>query len=107
MLNPDTCEMIKGRLDRISGLCSECGVELLAIFGSAVCGDFNDASDVDVYVRFRNMDPAEYSDCYFNLIERLEAVFQKRADLVDAAALENPYIEKQIFSTMEIIYEAA
>lgn len=81
-------------LDRkaIAALCREYGVRRLVLFGSAVTGAFDAAtSDVDFLVEFADSVPDRF-DAYFGLKEGLETLLGRPVDLVDPAALKNPYL---------------
>ena len=80
-------------------------VTQLALFGSALRDDFNDDSDVDVLVTFA-------PDTHWNLLDlatmqqELEQMFNRPVDLVEEAALRNPFRRREILSTKQILYAA-
>ena len=80
-------------------------VTQLALFGSALRDDFNDASDVDVLVTFE-------PDTHWNLLDlatmqqELEETFNRAVDLVEEAALRNPFRRREILSTKHTLYAA-
>ncbi len=52
------------------------------------------------------MPPAEHARAYFALHHGLEQVFSAPVDLVELAAVRNPFIKREIESTREEIYAA-
>jgi predicted nucleotidyltransferase len=49
-------------------------------FGSINTDRFNNNSDIDLLVEFGSIDIEEYADNYFDLIEDLEDLLQRRVD---------------------------
>ncbi len=91
----------------LSELCSEHRVRTLAVFGSVVTGEFQAArSDVDIAVDFLPMSARDHARAYFALLHGLEQLFGRKVDLVELAAVRNPYIRYQIESTAEPLYAA-
>ena len=83
-------------------------VRRLAVFGSAATDEFDAArSDIDVLVEFDELPPGERADAYFSLLEDLESLFGRRVDLVERAALRNPFVRESIEATQVVIYDAA
>lgn len=77
----------------------------LAIFGSAARADFRDDSDVDVLVSFEP--DAQWS--LFDLAtmqQELAEVFERPVDLVEEAALRNPFRRRAILRTKQTLYAA-
>ncbi len=94
-------------LDReaIAELCRRHGVTRLAVFGSAVTGDFDpERSDVDFLVEFTVSENA--FTAYFDLKGDLEALLSRPVDLVMPGALENPYFAASVRATAEDLYAA-
>jgi len=99
---------IKKELGALGRLCPKFRVRRLALFGSATTEAFDpSSSDMDFAVEFEPLSPAEHADAYFGLIEELERVFHTRVDLVETAAVRNPYFLKAINATQELLYESA
>ncbi|HQT95482.1 MAG TPA: nucleotidyltransferase domain-containing protein [Thermoanaerobaculaceae bacterium] len=83
-------------------------VRRLAVFGSALTDQFDVArSDIDVVVEFDELAPGERADAYFSLLEDLESIFGRRVDLVERAALRNPFVRESVEATQVVIYDAA
>jgi len=96
--------IITANIDRVKSLCEQYKVSSLYAFGS-VCSDrFNEASDIDLLISFKDIDPAEYTDNYFDLAEKLEDLFHKPVDLVTDKSLSNPYFIKSVNKSKVHIY---
>jgi predicted nucleotidyltransferase len=72
-------------------LCIEHNVKSLFAFGSVTGSTFTEDSDIDLVVSFMPMSHEDYADNYFELIEKLEELFQRPVDLVTEKSLKNPY----------------
>jgi len=95
-------------LDAIAAFCRRWGIAEFAIFGSALRDDFDDASDIDVLVQFR--EGAHYS--LFDLArmgDELEGIFGRAVDLLDRRAVEaspNHIRRDSILHSAEVVYAA-
>ncbi|OYV66786.1 MAG: hypothetical protein B7Z74_10565, partial [Deltaproteobacteria bacterium 21-66-5] len=58
-------------------------------------------------VEFDELAPGERADAYFSLLEDLESIFGRRVDLVERAALRNPFVRESVEATQVVIYDAA
>lgn len=96
--------IIEQNIDEIKTLCIKHHVERLFAFGSVITDQFKNDSDVDLIVDFKNVDPYDYADNYFNLKSSFEIVFQREVDLLEAKAINNPYLLKSIDSSKLLIY---
>lgn len=77
----------------------------MAFFGSVVREDFHSKSDIDVLVTFAP--DARYSSFDLAYIrEELETILEQDVDLVEKAALRNPFRRHHILKNAEIIYAA-
>lgn len=77
----------------------------LALFGSVVADDFGPDSDIDVLVVFEP--DAGWS--LFDLLDmrdELQAILGREIDLVEKAALRNPFRRYEILRTRKVIYAA-
>ena len=89
--------------ERIASFCQRWRVTELAIFGSALRDDFNELSDIDVLVTFD--DSAEITLLDFAQMQiELEQVFNRPVDVIEKAALRNPYRRKGILETSLVVY---
>ena len=87
----------------IIALCQKWGVIELAIFGSALRDDFGALSDIDVLVSFADTAEITLLDLAQMQIE-LERLFERPVDLVEKAALRNPYRRREILATAQVMY---
>jgi uncharacterized protein len=90
-------------------LCARYNVRRLALFGSAARGDdFRpESSDLDFLVEFASPEAGRYADRYFGLLADLERLFDRPVDLLDVAAIRNPYLERAVTVSQELLYAAA
>ncbi len=92
-------------LDQLADLCRRWRVTELSFFGSVMREDFRPDSDVDVLVTF---DPgADWN--LFDLVtvqEELAALLGRPVDLVEEAALRNPYRRSAIQRSKHVLYAA-
>lgn len=83
--------LIEQRREQIEALCRKYGVKKLELFGSAASGEFDPASsDIDFLVEFRSYGPG-IADQWFGLGEGLEALLERKVDLVSSRRATNPY----------------
>ena len=87
----------------IIAFCQKWGVIELAIFGSALRDDFGALSDIDVLVSFADTAEITLLDLAQMQIE-LERLFERPVDLVEKAALRNPYRRREILATAQVMY---
>lgn len=89
--------------DKAIAFCQRCKVTEFAIFGSALRHDFNALSDIDVLVSFDDLTEITLFDLAQIQIE-LEDLFNRPVDLIEKAALHNPYRQEEILKTAQVIY---
>ena len=77
-------------------------MQRLDLIGSAARDDFASNSDIDVLVNFGG-DERLFSR-YFDLKERLEAIFERPVDVIEERAVKNPYFKKAIEKDRITIY---
>jgi len=90
---------------KIVDFCRRWKITEFALFGSILRADFRPDSDVDVLVTFAS--EARWS--LFDLVEmqdELRGLFGREVDLVEAAALRNPYRRRAIQREKEVIFAA-
>ncbi|SRR6266702_8139109 len=98
---------IQRNLEQISLLCREHKVKRLAAFGSAVRADFDPAeSDFDFLVEFEPIPVAERMRHLVALRAALALLFSRPVDLVEAGAIRNPYILRNISEQQQLLYAA-
>ncbi len=91
----------------IPALCRRFHVRRLDLFGSAVNGRFDPLhSDLDFLVAFEELSGSAYADAYFGLRDALTELFGREVDLLTEAALENPYLRRQIDAQRRRLFPA-
>lgn len=97
--------LIEKNLKQIKKICKKYDVEKLHAFGSITTSDFNDKSDVDLLIKFKDIPFERYADNYFRLHDLFEEIFDRKVDLLTENSLSNPYFIKKLMQTKTIIYE--
>jgi predicted nucleotidyltransferase len=90
----------------LQSLCEKYDIKTMYAFGSATTTDFNEASDIDLLISFKDIPFDQYTDNYFNLHEELERLFKRKVDLLTERALSNPYFIRSIENTKQLLYAA-
>ncbi len=98
-------KLLTNNLEQIRNYCQEFDVERLHAFGSITTDSFNNKSDVDLLVKFKNIPFEKYADNYFKLHELFEIIFKRKVDLVTENSLSNPYFIKKVNQTKALLYE--
>ena len=96
--------IITKNMETIKALCKSHNVERLFVFGSACTDKFNDASDVDFLVSFKNIDLAKYGDNFFDMSFKLEDLFERNVDLITERCLKNPYFIEEVNKSKVLVY---
>ena len=98
--------LVANESDALAALCRRYGVVRLDLFGSAATGAFDHSrSDLDFVAEFADLAPtAEYADRFLDLADALEALFQRRVDVVSAAAIRGSRLADTIAATRQIVY---
>lgn len=94
----------KPQIELIQELCRASKVKSLFAFGSVTRDDFNDLSDIDLLVDFDEKDPFKYTDLYFSLKSKLEAILKRQVDLLEERAIRNHLFRKELDDTKVKIY---
>jgi len=98
---------VSDKIDRLSALCAKHGVRSLVLFGSGATEDFDPAtSDLDFVVDFQPGPRRGLDDPFFHLKDELEDLFGQSVDLIEQAAIANPYLRDSIKDTGETLYAA-
>jgi len=99
--------IIEQHREELASLCRRFHVRRLEVFGSAATSRFDPkTSDVDFLVTFGEVRAGEYADNYFDLLEALEALFERPVDVVVASTIRNPYFLQGIQPTRTLVYAA-
>jgi predicted nucleotidyltransferase len=97
---------IKKHLDKLISLCNKYNVDKLYVFGSALTSSFDkENSDIDLLVNLSIVDSIERGEALIGLWNDLEAVFNRKVDLVTEDSIRNPYLKSNIDHTKKLIYE--
>lgn len=59
-------KIIDNHIEDLKKLCTMYNVEKMYLFGSALNSNFNKKSDLDILVKFKEIELAEYFDNYIN-----------------------------------------
>jgi predicted nucleotidyltransferase len=91
--------------DGIPAFCSRWKVRQLSFIGSVLRPDFGPQSDVDVVIAF---DPAATWDMFdiVRMKDELESLFSRPVDIIEEAAVRNPYMLDSIRRTKQVVYAA-
>jgi predicted nucleotidyltransferase len=90
--------------DQINELCASHKVKSLYAFGSVLTSDFDNNSDIDLIVDFKDVDVNDYADNYFDLKFSLQDIFKRPIDLLEEQAIKNPYFKQVVNQTKELVY---
>ena len=96
--------VVDKHLEDIRLLCKIYKVERMYLFGSATNSNFSRNSEIDLLVKFKQMDLADYFDNYVGFKNRLEKIFGRNIDLVEEQSLRNPILINAINNSKELIY---
>lgn len=101
----DLIETHRQELDR---LCQLHHVQRLELFGSATSRlEFDHgSSDLDFIVEFAPLEPGRRFDTYFDLLESLEQLFDRKVDLVVERAIRNRFFRESVNRTRKLLYAA-
>ncbi len=106
-MHPAIQQILQKRSGLVASLCSELSVERLGLFGSACGGTFDpNESDLDFLVDFKNADGPGIADRYFSLVEGLESIFGREADVITRRSIRNPVFRRVTEETEMLLYEA-
>jgi len=98
---------LQSHREDLAALCRKYRVLRLDVFGSATADNFDEeSSDVDLLVEFEEMPPADRADAYLGLLTAVEALLERRIDLVEMGAVRNPYLRQGIEESRELVYAA-
>ena len=92
-------------LNQIAAFCQKWQITELAVFGSILGDQFRDDSDIDFLVTFA----PRASISLFELAQAqldLKNIVGREVDLVEKAALRNPFRKSNIYKNMKVLYAA-
>ena len=82
---------------------SKYNVKEISVFGSSIRNDFTSESDVDFLIDFRNSEEISLFDI-LDIQDYLQNITKRNVDIVEPAALVNPYRRKAIMNSRELLY---
>ena len=98
--------LIEEKRAELRTLCEKHRVQRLDLFGSALNGRFYPASsDLDFIVSFKASEERGYAIRFYNFAESLEALFQRKVDLLTEAMIGDPDFRNEVEHTRRIVYE--
>lgn len=98
--------LVSDNLEAIATLCKEYRIRKLDLFGSAATGAFDpETSDVDFVVELGEYERG-VARRYFDFADALEALLERKVDLVTEESIVNPYFRYSVDQAREPIYEA-
>jgi predicted nucleotidyltransferase len=98
--------LVSDHIDAVRRLCAEYHVRRLELFGSATNERFDSAaSDLDFLVEFEQLAPVKRADAYFGLLAALQDLFQRKIDLVESEAINNPFFQKIVDQQRTVLYD--
>ena len=83
---------MENHIEKLNALCTMYNVEKMYLFGSATNSNFDDKSDIDLLVKFKPIELAQYFDNYMNFKVNLESLFGRDVDLLEEQTLKNPIL---------------
>jgi len=98
--------ILSDNIEELKRLCIIYNVRSMYAFGSVCTDKFNNNSDIDFLISFKELSIEEYTDNYFDLHYRLQELFNRKIDLLTVNSLSNPYLIKGIEQTKKLIYAA-
>jgi len=99
--------LIEEHRSGIEALCHQYHVARLELFGSAARGDFDPAtSDLDFFVEFEDLGWEGSFKRYMGLKLGLEDLLGRSVDLVEPAAITNPYFALVANRHRKLVYAA-
>jgi len=99
-------QVIEGKMEKLIRLCETYDVAKMYLFGSACTDKFDETSDIDILISFKEISIEKYTDNYFELHYHLEDLFGRKIDLITENSLSNPYFIKRIEETKQLLYAA-
>lgn len=99
--------LVEKHIGELRNVCRKHQVSQMYLFGSAAKGNFTKDSDLDFLVQFSDkVGVLDYADNFFSLVEALEALFERRVDLLTISSLKNPILKEEIEKTKVMLYAA-
>ena len=92
---------------KIAIFCKTHNIKKLSLFGSVLSDRFNDSSDIDILIEFKNFEDTPGLFEFIAIQEELSHMFGgRKIDLVTIGALRD-HLRKEIIDSAEVQYEEA
>lgn len=99
--------LLDEKREELFELCRRYNVRTLELFGSAATGGFIPGkSDLDFLVEFDRSEETNALRQFFGFQDGLSALFQCKVDLVEPAAMRNPYFIRRVNESRTPVYAA-
>lgn len=99
-------DLVENKKMELQRLCEKYDINTMYLFGSATSHEFNDSSDIDILISFKDISFEKYTDNFFNLHKELEKLFNRKVDLLTERSLSNPYFIQSVENTKQLLYAA-
>lgn len=98
--------LVDKNIKSVKELCEKHKVKSLYLFGSILTPRFNDKSDIDFLVNFKESEIPllDFGDNFFGLQFALEDLFKRNIDLVCDDVISNDVFRKEVDRTKKMIY---
>lgn len=102
-------KLIELNIDKIISLCKLHKVKNLWVFGSILTPKFNDSSDVDFVVDFKDeeIDLLDYADNFFEFLHSIEQLIGRKVDLVVNKSIKNRFFRREVDETRRLLWTAS
>lgn len=102
----DLMTLIREKYTEFLDVCRAHKVNKIYAFGSSITNHFDPkTSDIDIVVTLDIEDPADRGEALLSLWDKLEALFNRKVDLLTEDAIRNPYLKSNIDRTKKLIYD--
>lgn len=98
-------QIIQTNITEIKQIFKEHNVSEAFVFGSVCTENFNENSDIDFIIKFKQRFFDDYVDNFFSLEEKLQILLNRNVDILTEDNLKNPYFIKVVNKTKTPIYE--
>ena len=96
--------LTKQHINSLHALCEKHNVEKLYVFGSYATNTLNEESDIDLLVKFKEIDLTTYFLNFLAFKEKLKKIFKRDVDLIEEQTLKNPILIQSINKNKALIY---
>lgn len=98
--------MLLEKKDILVRLCEKYELEKLYVFGSILEKKFNEQSDFDFLIQFKDIPFERYTDHYFSLHEDLGNLLGREIDLLTEKSITNSYFKEKVLNSRLLLYAA-